>query len=86
MVIYVDDGLVAGTNKDEIEYFLNKLNAEFKITVTSANSFLGVQVVKRNHGSILIHQESYAREMHDKFETSEAKPVSTLLEMDNHNA
>ena len=38
VVIYVDDGLVAGTDETEIEEFLNGLKTEFKITASTARS------------------------------------------------
>lgn len=56
----------------KLKIFLKKLKNEFKITVTSADSFLGMQIVQRNHGSILINQGFYAIKVLDKFGTSEA--------------
>ena len=63
VVIYVDDGLVAGTDKTEIEEFLNGLKTEFKIIVNTAQQYLGIQIVMTPDGSILLHQEAYARKI-----------------------
>ena len=63
VVIYVDNGLVAGTDETEIEEFLNGLKTEFKITVSTAQQYLGIQIVMTPDGSILLHQEAYARKM-----------------------
>ena len=50
VVIYVDDGLVAGTDETEIEEFLNGLKTEFKITVSTAQQYLGIQIVMTPDG------------------------------------
>jgi hypothetical protein len=40
--LYVDDGLVAATNADDIKDFMAKLQHEFKITQKSASFFLRI--------------------------------------------
>ena len=85
VIIYVDDGLVAGIDETEIEEFLNGLKTEFKITVSIAQQNLGVQIVITPDGSILLHQEAYARKILEKFGMTEAKPVQTPLDKDNTN-
>ena len=85
VVIYVDDGLVTGTDETEIEEFLNGLKTEFKITVSTAQQYLGIQIVVTPDGSILLHQEAYARKILEKFGMAEAKPVQTPLDKDNTN-
>ena len=85
VVIYVDDGLVTGIDETEIEEFLNGLKTEFKITVSTAQQYLGIQIVMTPDGSILLHQEAYARKILEKFGMTEAKPVQTPLNKDNTN-
>ena len=85
VVIYVDDGLVTGTDETEIGEFLNGLKTEFKITVSTAQQYLGIQIVMTPDGSILLHQEAYARKILEKFGMTEAKPVQTPLDKDNNN-
>ncbi|KFM56508.1 Copia protein, partial [Stegodyphus mimosarum] len=41
VVIYVDDGLAAGTDKVEVEEFMSQLSHAFQITRGSLNQFLG---------------------------------------------
>ena len=85
VVIYVDDGLVTGTDETKVEEFLNGLKTEFKITVSTAQQYLGIQIVMTPDGSILLHQEAYARKILEKFGMTEAKPVQTPLNKDNTN-
>lgn len=44
IVIYVDDGLVAGSDKREIDLFVKEVKKEFKVTIGFFDSFLGIQV------------------------------------------
>ncbi len=85
VVIYVAGGLVAVKNENEIEEFLNGLKTEFKITVSTAQRYLEIQIVMMPDGSILLRQEAYARKILEKFRMSEAKPVQTPLDKDNIN-
>lgn len=41
-MLYVDDGLVAGTNENDLKDLLKELKAEFKMTAKEANYFFGI--------------------------------------------
>lgn len=66
LVLYVDDGLLCGTDESELEILLNELRSEFKITCKKADYFLGLEISKEN-GAIKISQESYAKKVIEKF-------------------
>ncbi len=83
VVIYVDDGLLAGTHQAEIDEFLMKLKEEFEITTSTAECYLGIQIVKELNGSIILHQEAYAKKLLNRFGMSDSKPVQTPLVKDN---
>lgn len=79
LVLYVDDGLIAATNPEELKTFLLKLKTEFKITTTEATYFLGLQIDKQEDGGIKITQESYAHRILERFNFAECRPVSTPM-------
>lgn len=80
IVIYVDNGLVAGSDKREIDFFVNELKKEFKITIGSFDSFLGIQVKQKEDGSIFITQRLYSEKILEKFGMAQSKTVSTPIE------
>lgn len=65
VVIYVDDGLMAATDSDEIDLFLEELQRKFKITAGSVDCFLGMQIKRENDGSISINQKTYTSKILD---------------------
>lgn len=77
VVIYVDDGLIAGTDINEINLFMKELQHKFKITVGSADCFLGMQIKRKNDGSISINQDAYTNKILKRFNMEESNPVST---------
>lgn len=79
VAIYVDDGILVG-DKAEINDFLLKLNAEFKITIGSLDSFLGMQVERKEDGSIFVHQEAYTNNILHRFNMMDSNPVKTPSE------
>ena len=79
VVLYVDDGLVASTNKLKLEEFLNNLKAEFKIKEKELSYFLGLEVDQEEDGSIRIHQQSYIKRMLQRFGMDTCKAVTTPI-------
>jgi hypothetical protein len=77
IAIYVDDGLVVDNKDEEIEVFLRLLQEEFKITIGSLENLLGMQIKYQSDGSIFVSQEVYTNKILQKFNTAEAKGVST---------
>jgi len=56
LALYVDDGLIASTDEQELVDFINQLKNEFKITVNDARYFLGIQIDQNSDGSIMLSQ------------------------------
>ncbi|KAL0852111.1 hypothetical protein ABMA28_000351 [Loxostege sticticalis] len=80
ITLYVDDGLVATTDKDLAEQFLEDLRSSLKITSKPASYYLGLEIARREDGSILIKQESYTKKILERFGMSQCNPVSTPIE------
>ena len=53
--MYVDDGLVAITDLEEFEEFIDDLKSGFKITPKQADYFLGFKIYAFEDGSIKIN-------------------------------
>lgn len=78
LVLYVDDGLIASSDVNELKYFLNELKSEFKIVSKEADYFLGIQI-KRESGNIKIFQEAYAKKILERFNFTSCKKVNTPM-------
>ncbi|CAB0009315.1 unnamed protein product [Nesidiocoris tenuis] len=79
VAIYVDDGILVG-DKSEIDSFLSNLKNEFKIKIGNLDTFLGMQIERKEDGSIFVHQEGYTQNILSRFNMSESNPVSTPCE------
>lgn len=81
VAVYVDDGLVAGTNINEMESFVQKLKTEFKITVGYVDYFLGMEVTfSHDSSSIFICQSAYINRILQKFGMENSNTVTTPYE------
>ena len=78
LVLYVDDGLVAATDSQDLKSFLEELSTEFKIVHKKADFFLGLEI-ERENGNIKICQKAYAKKILHRFNFSECRPVSTPM-------
>lgn len=86
ITLYVDDGLVAATDEDLANSFLNDLRKRLKITTKPASYYLGLQIVRDNDGSVFINQEAYARKILERFGMSECNPVTTPIEKETFHS
>ncbi|UYV63705.1 hypothetical protein LAZ67_2005372 [Cordylochernes scorpioides] len=77
IAIYADDGIIAGTNEQEIKEFLDELMFSFKITSEPLNYFLGIEIERQPDGSIFINQKAYIKRILEKFNMSQANKVGT---------
>ncbi|KFD60883.1 hypothetical protein M514_26944 [Trichuris suis] len=59
VVVYVDDGILAGSDTCEMELFLAEMEKEFRITKGPLDSFLGIGIKVLQDGSIFVGQEMY---------------------------
>ncbi|KAK9678983.1 Reverse transcriptase (RNA-dependent DNA polymerase), partial [Popillia japonica] len=72
-------GLVVGSDKNEIAIFLEMLQAEFEMTTGSLDNFLGMKISQYKDGAIAITQESYTKRMLERFRMAESNAVSTPI-------
>lgn len=82
IALYVDDGIVAATDKDELTAFAEKLKSEFKVVrlVTKpATYFLDMEINQQSDGSIKISQAACTRKVLDQFGMTECRPCVTPI-------
>ena len=81
--VFVDDGIVIGHDKREIEEILCKLTRKFEITSKNPKQgklfYLGMEIHLMRNG-ILVTQEKYTRKIVSRFGFEEAYPVATPIE------
>lgn len=80
VVIYVDDGLVVGTDITKVRKFLDALKKEFEIKIESAGMFLGMLIQQLEGGGIFISQTVYAKKVLERFHMADACTVTTPSE------
>jgi len=81
IALYVDDGLVAAQNADDLTKFLSELQSEFCVTVSPASCFLGLQIKQLQDGPITVSQENYANKVLEKCSMAACNKVA--IPMDN---
>jgi len=79
LALYVDDGLLATTDIQELNSFISQLKVEFDITVKEATYFLGVEIKKEADGSIKISQSAYAKRILERFRFENCKALATRM-------
>ncbi|KAE8685043.1 hypothetical protein F3Y22_tig00111101pilonHSYRG00028 [Hibiscus syriacus] len=81
LLLYVDDMLVAGPNKDHIEELKAQLAREFEMKdLGSANKILGMQIHRdRSNRKIWLSQKNYLKKILSRFSMQDCKPISTSL-------
>ncbi|GJZ15626.1 retrovirus-related pol polyprotein from transposon TNT 1-94 [Tanacetum coccineum] len=79
LLLYVDDMLVAGPNKDRITKLKAQLAREFEMKYLGpANKILGMQIHQdRVSRKICLSQKSYVKKILQRFNMQDCKPVST---------
>lgn len=77
VAIYVDDGLIVGSDKKEITSFLKIIQEEFSMTTGSLDNYLGLKIEQRKDGSIAVSQENYTRRILERFRMAESNAIST---------
>ncbi|KAE8718614.1 Detected protein of confused Function [Hibiscus syriacus] len=81
LLLYVDDMLVAGPNKDHIEELKAQLAREFEMKdLGSTNKILGMQIHRdRSNRKIWLSQKNYLKKILSLFSMQDCKPISTSL-------
>lgn len=80
LTLYVDDGLVAASDKQLADEFLENLKEKLKITTKPASYYLGMEITQCNDGTIVIHQEAYTKKILERFNMANSNPVSTPID------
>lgn len=86
LTLYVDDGLIATKNVEDIDVLLKYLTSEFEITVLDSCYYFGLEIEDFPDKSIFICQTSYTKKILEKFGMSKAKTVSTPCESSTLNS
>uniref|UniRef100_A0A2N9GLP2 Gag-Pol polyprotein n=1 Tax=Fagus sylvatica TaxID=28930 RepID=A0A2N9GLP2_FAGSY len=81
LLLYVDDMLVAGPNKDRITDLKAQLAREFEMKdLGPANKILGMQIYRdRNNRKIWLSQKNYLKKILRRFNMQDCKPIPTPL-------
>ncbi|GJS34883.1 retrovirus-related pol polyprotein from transposon TNT 1-94 [Tanacetum coccineum] len=84
LLLYVDDMLVAGPNKDRINKLKAQLAREFEMKdLGPSNKILGMQIHRdRVSRKIWLSQKSYVKKILQRFNMQDCKPISTLFPTD----
>ncbi|GJY23180.1 retrovirus-related pol polyprotein from transposon TNT 1-94 [Tanacetum coccineum] len=84
LLLYVDDMLVAGPNKDRINKLKAQLAKEFKMKdLGPANKIIGMQIHRdRVSRKICLSQKSYVKKILQRFNMQDCKPISTPFPTD----
>lgn len=61
LAIYVDDGLIAGSNDECIQRVIELLQKQFKMKLVNVDCFLGLEIKTMADGSIFLHQSAELR-------------------------
>ena len=79
--LYVDDGLIAGTNESSVSSFISKLQKRFQVTVNEPTCYVGMEIRQdRKNKTIAVSQSGYIRRVLEKFGMTDANPVATPME------
>mgnify|MGYP003481444930 FL=1 len=78
LVLYVDDGLIASTNREDAEQFLKELKETFQISCSEAKFFLGLEIEQENDG-IKLTQKCYIKKILKRFGMENANPMGTPI-------
>lgn len=77
--IYVDDGILVGSNPMELEQIIKELSSEFKMTaVRNPETLIGLEIIKVNK-EIRLTQEEYINKLLEQYGMKNSKVKVPLL-------
>ncbi|KAK2414734.1 secreted RxLR effector protein [Trifolium repens] len=81
LLLYVDDILMASSDKHEIQKLKEMLNGEFEMKdLGSAKRILGMDILRdRSKGELFLSQHDYLKKVVERFRMSDSKVVNTPL-------
>ncbi|GAU43236.1 hypothetical protein TSUD_241260 [Trifolium subterraneum] len=78
--LYVDDLLITGSNKNEIEKIKAQMSEEFDMTgLGKLQYFLGLEFSNTNKG-LIVHQKKYVTDVLKRFNMMDYNPANTPME------
>lgn len=83
MGLFIDDGLIAATDKEDIANLLDYLTKTFEIRVLPADYFLGFEIQQKPNGSIHLTQMAYTKKILVKFNMLQSHSVTTPIDCNN---
>lgn len=78
VLIYVDDGLIAGSSEEEVSSLITQLERRIKLKVTNPECYLGMEINKTENG-ISLSQTSYIKSVLERYKMFNTNHVSTPL-------
>lgn len=79
LAIYVDDGIIFGKKRRDLEEILKRLKTVFDITCSEIpDSFLGLEIHK-SRNEIKIGQRNYIEKILETYRMNESNPVDTSM-------
>lgn len=81
LLLYVDDMLIACSNKEEIKRVKKMLESDFEMKyMGAASKILGMQIKRdRSKGMLFITQQNYLSKVLKRFNMDQSKTVSTPI-------
>ncbi|CAJ2668093.1 unnamed protein product [Trifolium pratense] len=81
LLLYVDDILMASSDKQEIQQLKEKLNGEFEMKdLGNAKRILGMDILRdRSKGELFLSQHDYLKKVVERFRMTDSKIVNTPL-------
>jgi hypothetical protein len=76
--IYVNDIIFGGSSHTLVSRFQEMMKSEFQMSMGELTFFLGIQV-KQTKQDTFVHQAKYTKDLMNKFNMAELKPVSTSM-------
>lgn len=78
VILYVDDGIICGDNSSQINNFLYKLKAEFKVKSSESEFFVGMLIKgDRENKTLKLFQSAYVHKILSRFNNDKSKSLST---------
>ena len=79
--LYVDDGLVCGSDTSAVSFFIQKLREAFDVTVNDPDCYVGMEINRnRDEKTITISQRGYIARVIERFGLTDATSVVSPIE------
>ena len=80
ILVYVDDIIITGSSKSQIQQLVQKLNSEFSLKdLGQLDYFLGIEVHHSDNGSLLLSQTKYIHDLLVKANMANANSIASPM-------